>query len=144
MIACGKKKKMEKQTKQKSLQLLWSTHVAFVWIRLLEDIYIVKEIAGKCHTELTDFDRAVRNAAFFLLAGILRLKSQMDFIDLSSCWMFYGCLCFQCRLLLLFSSLLQKRLFVTAEERGRPSASEGHARWRVLTVRPASHIDPAH
>lgn len=57
--------KMETQTKQKSHQLLLSTHMTFVWIRLLEDIYIVKEIAGKCHTELTDFDRAVRNAVFF-------------------------------------------------------------------------------
>lgn len=55
---------------------------------MLEDIYIVQEIARKCHKELGGFDRALRNVAFFVLSGILRLESQMDFIDLSSCWMF--------------------------------------------------------
>lgn len=50
----------------------------------------MQEIARKCHKELGGFDRALRNVAFFVLwhFGILRLESQMDFIDLSSCWMF--------------------------------------------------------
>lgn len=96
----------------------------------LEDIYIVKEIAGKCHKELTGFDRALRNAAFFFFFsfcarwhfGILRLKSQMDFIDLSPCRMFPRTPRSQWWLLLL---ILPNGLLVTAEGEGERLSAFG-------------------
>ena len=109
-------------------QLLFNSWMTFVWIRLLEDIYIVKEIAGKCHKELTGFDRALRNAAFFVLAGILA------FWGLKVKWISLICLhagcspgrsarnsdsyCCFCQM----GFLWRRR----GEEKGRLSASGGH------------------
>ena len=57
-----------------SVQLLFNSWMTFVSIRLLEDIYIVKEIAGKCQKELAGFDRALRNVAFLYSLAFWGLK----------------------------------------------------------------------
>lgn len=90
---CFQGDEIKEENTKMSVQLLFNSCMTFVSIRLLKDIYIVKEIAGKCHKELVGSDRALRNVAFCTPwhFGILRLESQMDFIDLSSCWMFRGC-----------------------------------------------------
>lgn len=58
----------------------------------LEDIYIVKEIAGKCHKELTGFDRALRNAAFFFFFFLFALAGILAFWGLKVKWISLICL----------------------------------------------------
>lgn len=72
-LLSGRRDRSRKQKKM-SFQLLFNSWMTFVSIRLLEDIYIVKEIAGKCQKELAGFDRALRNVAFLYSLAFWGLK----------------------------------------------------------------------